>query len=126
MRALGRNDLCPCGSGKKYKKCCLPKVATPSSSAAVQGGQVNANEAIQAALQHHQAGRLEQAAEIYQQVLQRQPENADALHLLGLISHQSGQPEAAVDLISRAIQIAPSTPLYYGNIGLALTDLGYT
>jgi RimJ/RimL family protein N-acetyltransferase len=22
--ALGRNDPCPCGSGKKYKKCCLP------------------------------------------------------------------------------------------------------
>jgi len=22
---IGRNDLCPCGSGKKYKKCCLPK-----------------------------------------------------------------------------------------------------
>lgn len=22
---LGRNDLCPCGSGKKYKKCCLNK-----------------------------------------------------------------------------------------------------
>jgi len=20
-----RNDLCPCGSGKKYKRCCLPK-----------------------------------------------------------------------------------------------------
>jgi len=23
---IGRNDLCPCGSGKKYKKCCLDKV----------------------------------------------------------------------------------------------------
>ncbi len=22
---LGRNDPCPCGSGKKYKKCCLSK-----------------------------------------------------------------------------------------------------
>lgn len=22
---VGRNDFCPCGSGKKYKKCCLPK-----------------------------------------------------------------------------------------------------
>jgi uncharacterized protein YecA (UPF0149 family) len=22
---LGRNDLCLCGSGKKYKKCCLGK-----------------------------------------------------------------------------------------------------
>ncbi len=20
---IGRNDLCPCGSGKKYKKCCI-------------------------------------------------------------------------------------------------------
>lgn len=25
MAAIGRNDPCPCGSGKKYKKCCLPK-----------------------------------------------------------------------------------------------------
>ena len=24
MRNVGRNDPCPCGSGKKYKKCCLP------------------------------------------------------------------------------------------------------
>lgn len=25
---IGRNDLCPCGSGKKYKKCCLDKERT--------------------------------------------------------------------------------------------------
>lgn len=25
MSQLGRNDPCPCGSGKKYKKCCLPR-----------------------------------------------------------------------------------------------------
>jgi uncharacterized protein len=24
LRNVGRNDPCPCGSGKKYKKCCLP------------------------------------------------------------------------------------------------------
>lgn len=24
-KTVGRNDLCPCGSGKKYKKCCLEK-----------------------------------------------------------------------------------------------------
>ena len=22
---IGRNELCPCGSGKKYKKCCIKK-----------------------------------------------------------------------------------------------------
>ena len=26
-RKIGRNDPCPCGSGKKFKKCCLGKVA---------------------------------------------------------------------------------------------------
>ena len=26
---VGRNDLCPCGSGKKYKHCCLMKLASP-------------------------------------------------------------------------------------------------
>jgi hypothetical protein len=25
MSKLGRNDPCPCGSGKKYKQCCLAK-----------------------------------------------------------------------------------------------------
>ncbi|KAA1179682.1 hypothetical protein PAENI_28140 [Paenibacillus sp. B2(2019)] len=25
LSKIGRNDLCPCGSGKKYKKCCLGK-----------------------------------------------------------------------------------------------------
>ena len=24
-KKIGRNDLCPCGSGKKYKKCCALK-----------------------------------------------------------------------------------------------------
>jgi hypothetical protein len=23
--SVGRNDPCPCGSGKKYKRCCLDK-----------------------------------------------------------------------------------------------------
>lgn len=26
MAKTGRNDLCPCGSGRKYKKCCEAKV----------------------------------------------------------------------------------------------------
>jgi len=25
-KKVGRNDKCPCGSGKKYKHCCLPKI----------------------------------------------------------------------------------------------------
>jgi len=25
VAAVGRNDPCPCGSGRKYKKCCMPR-----------------------------------------------------------------------------------------------------
>src|SRR5437588_11909236 len=30
IRPPGRNDPCPCGSGKKYKRCCLLQVASIS------------------------------------------------------------------------------------------------
>lgn len=37
---IGRNDSCPCGSGKKYKKCCLSKdtlVQRATSDSFIQG-----------------------------------------------------------------------------------------
>ena len=33
MNKIGRNELCPCGSGKKYKNCCLLNTPTNSSRA---------------------------------------------------------------------------------------------
>lgn len=33
LSKVGRNDKCPCGSGKKYKKCCLPKHSRSSVDA---------------------------------------------------------------------------------------------
>ncbi len=32
MTKIGRNDSCPCGSGMKYKKCCLSKVSSTSQT----------------------------------------------------------------------------------------------
>ena len=53
------------------------------------------SEALSMAVQHHQAGRLQAAEQIYRQVLQVQPDQADAWHLLGLPAHPVGQNEAA-------------------------------
>jgi len=39
-RKVGRNDPCPCGSGKKYKKCCLKSttpVGFPDNRSAISG-----------------------------------------------------------------------------------------
>lgn len=32
QRKIGRNDPCPCGSGKKYKKCCIASVMKERST----------------------------------------------------------------------------------------------
>ncbi len=35
MQKVGRNDPCPCGSGKKFKKCCEDKVRHKKFEAAI-------------------------------------------------------------------------------------------
>ena len=36
---VGRNEPCPCGSGKKYKKCCLGKKPAPGSATSTSAGE---------------------------------------------------------------------------------------
>lgn len=81
-------------------------------------------QAIQAALQHHQAGRLADAGNIYRQILTRQANHPDALHLLGVIAYQCGRGLEAVDLIGQAIAVEPNDPAYHCNLGEACRSLG--
>ena len=81
-------------------------------------------QALAAAMQYHQAGRLAEAEGIYRQILGIQPANADALHLLGVIASQVGQHESAVDLIRRAIHFDPEHAAANINLGNALRALG--
>jgi len=121
MKAIGRNDPCPCGSGKRYKRCC-------GSPGNVQMGGTRAAglsipDVLRAALEHHQAGRLPQAEAIYQQILQIEPNHPDALHFLGVIALQTGKNELAAELISKAISITPFNSMYL-NLGNALRNQG--
>ncbi len=75
---------------------------------------------MQTALQHHQAGRLQQAEEIYRKILARSPAHAPALHYLGFLAHQVGRTDIAVVLIRRAIAQAPNDAAAHCNLGIAL------
>jgi predicted O-linked N-acetylglucosamine transferase (SPINDLY family) len=81
-------------------------------------------QAFELAVQHHQAGRLQEAESIYRQILAVQPWHADTLHHLGIMAHQVGKNEMAVDLIRQAIGLQSNSPNAYCNLGNALTDLG--
>ncbi len=67
---------------------------------------------------------MQEAETIYRQVLDINPDHADANHLLGVLLYQVGNHAQAVDLISRAIAMAPDQPLYHSNLGAALQELG--
>jgi predicted O-linked N-acetylglucosamine transferase (SPINDLY family) len=80
-------------------------------------------QALQIALEHHQAGHLPEAERLYQSVLQADPDNADALHLLGVIARQVGKSDISVQFIDRAIRKQPGNPDFLNSRGLALQAL---
>ena len=59
--------------------------------------------ALDLAVEHHKAWDLPRAENIYNQILESDPDQPQALHLLGVIAHQAGQNEKAIDFISKAI-----------------------
>jgi len=79
---------------------------------------------IQTGLSHHQAGRFEQAEQVYRQILQANPRHAGAMHLLGLIALQVGRHPLAVEWISRAILVDGSQPAFHANLAEAFRGLG--
>jgi protein O-GlcNAc transferase len=86
--------------------------------------QLTVEQAMQIAFQHHQAGRLAEAENVYRQVLSVAPNHADALHLRGVIALQSGRLDPAVELIRQAIALRPTFADAYANLGKALTQQG--
>ncbi|MGY4572963.1 O-linked N-acetylglucosamine transferase family protein [Bradyrhizobium sp. USDA 3256] len=87
-----------------------------SSSTALQ-------RAFAQAVALHQRGQLAAAEKIYEDMLRQQPNNFDALHLLGLISAQTGRSERGVDLIRRAIRLNGNVADAHSNLGNALRAL---
>jgi tetratricopeptide (TPR) repeat protein len=81
-------------------------------------------EIFDEAVRLHQSGNLAQADQYYRQVIQADPNHAEAAHLLGLLAAQTGHPEAAEALIRRAIALKPNAGAFNFNLGLILKNMG--
>ncbi len=79
---------------------------------------------VSAGLAHHQAGRLQRAEVLYRKALEKDPDHADALHLLGVVAYQCGQFGAAIGLIERALPALQELPDAHLNLGNALRSTG--
>jgi tetratricopeptide (TPR) repeat protein len=72
---------------------------------------------------HQNMGRLPEALDLYEQVLQRQPRHFEALHLLGVIAFQMRQFTMASDFLVRALQVNSGDAAAHSNFGLVLSEL---
>ncbi len=79
----------------------------------------NAAALLAEAVVHHQAGRPGEAEALYGQVLADDPQNGDALHLLGLCALARGAPGEAIELIAKALKTAPKSVLFLSNLAKA-------
>jgi predicted O-linked N-acetylglucosamine transferase (SPINDLY family) len=77
-------------------------------------------ETLAIAIEHHSAGQLQTAEQIYSQILAADPKHAQSWHLLGLVALQRGQPDAAISHLTRAIELAGADPAAHCNLGTAL------
>ena len=88
MTKIGRNALCPCGSGKKYKKCCLGKEeplgsVTESGVPALPTGASPSNLAApgsSAEMSPYAVAKLFEESEHFTRMQHREPKRADQFH----------------------------------------------
>jgi len=116
---VGRNDICPCGSGKKYKHCCQlgeARTAKPAPLGALAAKQLMDGFAL------FQARRFDEAAGVCAQVLRSHPMQADALHLKGLIYQGLGSLSEALEQIDLALSIGANFSMHSSR-GLVLQAL---
>jgi tetratricopeptide (TPR) repeat protein len=81
-------------------------------------------DTLTTAIELHRSGQLAGAERVYRASLARDPEDADALHLLGVLYHQQGDHAKAVELIRRAIALRPSVPAFHANLAEAYRARG--
>ena len=79
---------------------------------------------LQQAISLYQAGQLQQAEQICQQILRDYPQDAESLHLLGVIAYQVEEYKIATDLISRAVGIDSDQSSFFINLGNVLQEQG--
>src|SRR5271156_1581377 len=76
------------------------------------------------AFQFHQSGDLAAAARGYAAILGREPEQVDALQLLGVLQLQQGQFAEAAVLLEKAVALRPGAASFHSNLAEAYRALG--
>ncbi len=129
MAKTGRNEPCPCGSGKKYKQCCLAKdeaaarAARPAQPAApparrpslasyfqVSDDADQLTKASNGVAELIRGGNLDAAEQAAHDLLTRFPEVHDGYDRLGMVCEARGDHRQAADYYRKVIAFIHDHP----------------
>ena len=113
MEKIGRNAPCPCGSGKKYKKCCLS--LHPMSSPQQDTGTDyltadlddldNLSNSVVDLIKER---RLDEAEKVSRELLSRYPDQIDGIDRLAEVYEARGNNKKAAQYYRKAAAFAKS------------------
>ena len=119
---VGRNDTCPCGSGKKYKQCCLGKhetarqtkdLAETENLKEMQKEQEKLIKRIEKAFGLLGSQKYDEAIRFAAKLIKHYP-NEDRLHDIVATSHlYAGDCEEAIDICRQRLEVAKSEKAYF-------------
>jgi tetratricopeptide (TPR) repeat protein len=140
MTKTGRNDPCPCGSGKKYKHCCLKKDEAAEHEALAAAAAAKPprpiapktmvypdfdddeedelTSASNAVIDLVDAGKLDEAEQAARDLLVRFPDVHDGYDRLGMVYEARGDNKQAADYYRQAIAFIREHPDQYDDPGL--------
>jgi len=81
-------------------------------------------DALSLAIYLHRVEQWDDAELLYRRILEAAPDEADAMHFLGVLSHQRGRSDEAITLIEQSIALSPRHADRYNNLGNVLVEIG--
>ena len=113
---VGRNDPCPCGSGRKFKHCCegkIERVQPPAQASPRASPSPALKQRLRAlslaAEERANAGRWGEAMSLFREIVQLDPQNSQAHHALGMSWLRCGRPAEAAASLKRALDLQPGS-----------------
>lgn len=103
LAGTGRNDACPCGSGKKYKKCHLIE---DEATASPPAGPPDPQEFIDGAWRLFEQRRPGAAEKEFRKALELRPGAPDALVGIGMAKLQQGDNDGAHKELTEVIKVS--------------------
>ncbi len=110
---IGRNDPCPCGSGKKFKKCCFAKpVALPDNFAFVE--EDNLDRLSNQVMGWIRNGKYEKAQKGCEKLLKDFPEVIDGYNGFAELYEKRGNIAKAIEYYKKCLAFIKKKPEGFG------------